>query len=739
MIYYKMKKIIILLTCLQSITLFGQTQIIEWQKSMGGSQSDVCNSFEITADGGYVMAGYTSSSDGDVTGNHGGIDYWIVKLDANRNVVWKKTLGGTGDDWCFSMQQTADNGFIMAGRSNSNNGDVSGNHGGIDCWIVKLNSNGNISWQKSLGGSGIESANSIRQTSDGGYIMAGYTASTDGDLAGRASGNSDDYWIVKLTATGNISWQKTYGGTTLDWAAAVRQTADGGYIVAGQAASSNGDVTGGHGSWDYWVLKLNASGNIVWKKALGGTGHDFGKDIQQTTDGGYILGGYTTSTDGDVIGNHGGIDGWVIKLDANGNTSWSKTIGGTQSDWCQAIKQTTDGGYILGCISQSTDGDATENKGDNDFWVVKLDNSGTISWQKSYGGTGSENLQDIQQVSADSYIIAGYSSSSDNDILQNQGFSDFWIGKLSPCSPVNNSINETACGSFTWTAGNGQTYNTSTTATHTFIGGAANGCDSIVTLNLTVNQPTNSSFAVTECEPYTWPLNNQTYTTSGAYTHVIPNANNCDSTITLNLTINQPTSSTITQTACGSYTLNGQTYTSSGTYTQVVSNAASCDSTITLNLTINDVNATVTASGIVLTASQSGATYQWIDCDNNDAPIAGATSQSFTPTQNGNYAVTITANGCTETSDCMPVNSVGIETVEQNDWSVYPNPGNGMFTIIGESLNSATSIKVTNALGQELKPATTNSNGVISFDITHETPGVYLLEINHRIVKLINQ
>ena len=212
--------------------------------------------------------------------------------------------------------------------------------------------------------------------------------------------------------------------------------------------------------------------------------------------------------------------------------------------------------------------------------------------------------------------------------------------------------------------------------------------------------------------------------------------NNCDSTITLNLTINQPTSSTLTQTACGSYTLNGQTYTISGIYTQVISNAANCDSTITLNLTINNVNTTVTASGIVLTATQSGATYQWIDCDNNDAPIAGATAQSFTPTQNGNYAVTITANGCTETSDCIPVNSVGIETIEQNRWSVYPNPGNGMFTIEG-IVKNGTAIRVMNGLGQEMNVKPVYASGKITLDMTNEPTGVYLLMVENSITKLI--
>ena len=724
-----MKKLIVSFICLQSIFTFGQAPAIQWQKTYGGTSSDVAIATKQTTDDGYISAGYTYSSDGDVTNNQGDNDYWIVKYDVTGNIVWQKTYGGTSSDIANSIQQTTDGGYIVAGYTLSSDGDVIGNHGSIDCWVLKLDAAGTIIWQKTYGGTGSDKAESIQQTADGGYIIMCTSNSNNGDVTDN-HGNYD-YWVVKTDATGNIIWQKSYGGTSIENGREIKQTVDGGYIMIGQSYSNNGDVTGNHGNYDYWVVKTDATGNIIWQKSYGGSGLEDPSSIIQTTDGGYIAAGRSASSNGDLTNNNGGSDFWIVKLDVAGTIIWQKNYGGPTNDNAQSIQQTSNGGYIVAGNVTSNGGDVVGFHGGsyNDGWILRLDVTGTILWQKTLGGTADDVIYDAQQTIDGGYIASGYSHSSDGDLTSNNGSSDFWIIKLeSDCPPVTHTISETACGSFTWTAGNGQTYNTSTTATHTFIGGAANGCDSIVTLNLTVNQPTNSSFAVTECEPYTWPLNNQTYTTSGAYTHVIPNANNCDSTITLNLTINQPTSSTITQTACGSYTLNGQTYTSSGTYTQVVSNAASCDSTITLNLTINDVNATVTASGIVLTVSQSGATYQWIDCDNNDTPIAGATSQSFTPTQNGNYAVTITANGCTETSDCMPVNSVGIETVEQNDWSVYPNPGNGLFMVQGESLSTAT-IKVMNYLGQELTPATTFSNDILTIDLGQEASGVYLLEI----------
>jgi hypothetical protein len=170
---------------------------IEWQKCLGGTNWDVAYTIQQTSDGRFIVAGYTESNDGDVSGNHGNSDYWVVKLDSSGDILWQKCLGGTSWDFANSIQQTSDGGFIVAGYTESNDGDVSGNHGGSDAWVVKLNSSGDIEWQKCLGGTGDEYVNSIKQTSDGGFIVAGCTKSNDGDVLGN-HGN-DDSWVVKLT------------------------------------------------------------------------------------------------------------------------------------------------------------------------------------------------------------------------------------------------------------------------------------------------------------------------------------------------------------------------------------------------------------------------------------------------------------------------------------------------------------------------------------------------------------
>ncbi|MEQ8154951.1 MAG: hypothetical protein ABRQ25_08735 [Clostridiaceae bacterium] len=241
-------------------------------------------------------------------------------------IEWSKSFGGSGYDSVISSQQTTDGGYIMAVQSDSNDGDVTGNHGGYDYWIVKLTKSGAISWSKCLGGSGSDDVYGIQQTSDGGYIAAGASGSKDGDVAGNHGGY--DAWIVKLTSNGEISWSKCLGGSNADCAYSIQQTNDGGYIVAGVSNSNDGDVSGNHGYNDYWVVKLNSNGEISWSKCLGGSGFDGTRIIQQTRDGGYCAACYSDSTDGDITKNHGIVDYWVAKFDNNVIYKTSRLSGG---------------------------------------------------------------------------------------------------------------------------------------------------------------------------------------------------------------------------------------------------------------------------------------------------------------------------------------------------------------------------------------------------------------------------
>jgi len=349
---------------------------IEWQKSFGGTADEVCYAIQQTADGGYIAAGSGSSPDGDVSGTNGQYDFWIVKLTASGNITWKKSLGGTNQDEAYSIAQTSDGGYIVAGYTRSNDGDVSGNHGGADYWVVKLSSTGTMEWQRSLGGSDFDYAQSVKQTADGGYIVAGLSRSNDGDISANKGGS--DYWIAKLASDGTLQWQKSIGGTYDDDAYSVLQASDGNYIVAGTSVISS--LVAKDHRWDYKIVKLSASGDMIWQKNFGGTGDDAAASIQETSGGGYIIAGSTLSSDGDVIGAHStNPDAWIIQLSSSGDILWQRCLGGSNNDIAPAAQQTADGGYIVAGTSNSTDGDVVINHGASDMWIVKLGVPSAIS------------------------------------------------------------------------------------------------------------------------------------------------------------------------------------------------------------------------------------------------------------------------------------------------------------------------------------------------------------------------
>jgi hypothetical protein len=399
-----------------------------WQLSLGGTSAEWAWSVQQTTDGGLIVAGTTYSDDGDVSWHHGAFDSWIVKLSSSREVEWEKSIGGSADDYAFSIQQTTDGGYIIAGNSSSDDDDVSGNHGGFDCWIVKLNSSGEIIWQNSFGGTEDDYATSIQQTADGGYIFAGESCSLDGDVS--ENNGQSDFWIVKLDSSGEIIWQKSPGGSSSDRAVSVRQTNDEGYIIAGYSESYDGDSPGNWGESDFWIMKLNSSGELIWQNCYGGSSTEQVSCIQQTTDGGYIVSGLSESNDINVSGNHGKADIWVVKLTSSGELTWQKCLGGSENEWSNFILQTLDGGYIVAGTTYSNDGDASGNHGEGDIWIVKLASSGELTWQKSLGGSMYDRANCIQQISEKEYVIVGGSNSDDGDVTENHGVEDLWIIKI---------------------------------------------------------------------------------------------------------------------------------------------------------------------------------------------------------------------------------------------------------------------------------------------------------------------
>jgi len=322
-----------------------------WAKTYGGGNDDIAHSIQQTSDGGFIVAGETYSF-GVLNA-----DIWVFKINSKGGIQWEKTFGGGSYDFARCIQQTSDGGFIVGGETSSFGANT-------EVWVLKLDADGNIQWQKTYGGGGDDVAHSIQQTSDGGYIVAGETDSFGAGFA--------DFWVLKLDSNGEVLWQKTYGGGEDDIAHSIQQTSDGGFIVAGETASF------GAGFADFWVLKLDSNGDIVWQmqKTYGGSLDDKAYSVQQTSDSGYIVAGKTSSFGNPILG-----DMWVMKLDSNGVVIWEKTYGGPGSNAANFIRQTLEGEYIVAGETSSF------GAGKADVWLLKLDINGNIGSQCGVIGT----------------------------------------------------------------------------------------------------------------------------------------------------------------------------------------------------------------------------------------------------------------------------------------------------------------------------------------------------------------
>lgn len=426
-----MKKILLLAIILISYYSIAQPSI-QWQKCLGGSDIDVANSIQCTNDGGFIVVGSTRSNNGNVSGNNGNQDVWIVKTSSSGSIEWQKCIGGSNDDGARSITITPDGGYIVAGYTYSNNGDVTGNHGNTDIWVVKLSSLGVIQWQKCYGGTEEDWPNSILLTTDSGFIISGFTSSNDGDVIGNHG--SWEAWVFKINQLGILEWQRCYGGSNEDFANSIYPTTDGNYVIAGYTGSFDGDVLGHLGSSDAWVVKIADTGSILWQKCLGSYNADEANKIVQTPDGGFLMVGNTNSIEGDVSGNHGGFrDSWVVKISSLGAIQWQRCLGGSGIDYGNSILLTVDGGAIIGNITTSSDGDVSGyfGGGGYDIWLVKLDGLGNIEWQKCIGGSGTEYLTGLNPTIHNGYVIAGSTNSINGDVSGSQGGDDAWVVKLS--------------------------------------------------------------------------------------------------------------------------------------------------------------------------------------------------------------------------------------------------------------------------------------------------------------------
>lgn len=344
------------------------TLLNQW--NYGGNGNDNLYTIQATRDGNYILCGTTNSTNFGLT-NRGGLDAWVIKIRPDGTELWSRTYGGSGDDIAFAVQPTEDGGYIFAGRSTSSDGQLAGQgqRGNTDAWVVKINGEGVISWQKLVGGTGYDAAGNLVATSDGGCVMVGQTASSDGDMAGKTRFGGGDMWAVKVNSGGGVGWVQPLGGSGDDIATTVQQVSDGGFIVAGNFGTASASTDGR-------VYRLGAAGNpIGGGQSFGGPGKDEIAHIEAFNDGSFLLTGNTESTN--IPGYKGAMDAWVIKLDAGYSVTWQKAFGGTGIDQGYCIRPTTDGGYVMGGITNSNNGDVSGHKGGNDVFLIKMNTAGT--------------------------------------------------------------------------------------------------------------------------------------------------------------------------------------------------------------------------------------------------------------------------------------------------------------------------------------------------------------------------
>lgn len=598
---------------------------------------------------------------------------------------WDYRFGGTDGDYFSLIRQTADSGYLLAGFSTSGTGgDKSDPCIGVDdFWIVKTDSLGIKQWDKTFGGSLDEQLGDFQQTLDGGYMLGGYTSSgISGDVTSAPVGYND-YWIVKTDAAGNKLWDKRYGGTTANQLKSLHQTTDNGYILGGWSNSGVGGnkTQPSWGQGDYWIVKIDSMGNQEWDKRFGGTLRDELTTVRQTYDGGYILGGWSLSqANGDKTDTlRGGTwsDYWIVRTDTSGNKLWDKSFGGSGQDNLISTKETSDKGFILlGWSTSGISGDKTQaSYGQMDYWLIKTDSLGNKLWDKTFGGNDMEDaVGNVEETSDGGFLLSGtsYSPLSGNKSESNMGIEQAWIVK-------------------TDMHGNKQWDKTIFTNGHDEVGYGIQSNDGCYVIgnygNAGVggyrtqgNQGGEDYWFAKFCDTSSVP--NMSFSSSNTVlceTDCIDFYNQSPNNATSWMWLfpgSDSASSTQQNPAHICYHSSGQF-----DVTLIECNGPVCDTLVLHDYITRSFppNVTITQSNDTLFANTQALSYQWYTIDSG--AIQGATSQFIVANRTTDYSVHVTDSiGCTGVAHYQFV-VAGIETTQLNKISLYPNPSNGEIII----------------------------------------------------------
>lgn len=658
----------------------------------------------LTSGGGYAFAGMSNSNDGDVSGNQGGDDVWVVSVNAANAILWQRSLGGTQEDWGRYIQLDADSNFLICGHSFSSNGHVTQNRGMQDVWILKLRrSDGTLLWQHSYGGTDIDIGYQIQPTADGGYVLVGGTVSNNYDVSGNHG--KADIWLVKLDANRSIQWQRCLGGSEHEEGSSVQVTADGGFVISGFGNSVDGDLNASWGMYDGWIIRTDALGNILWQQTYGGSQNDGMRDVRPTPDGGYIAVGYTNSNDGMIPpGSYkGNQDIWVIKLNASGAVEWQRLYGGSGEDYAFSIEPLSDqSGYLVAGYSGSSDGDLTQNNGSLDAWVFQIDLSGAIVWQRSMGGSVHDRSRTVKQVAPNEFLVNAYVRLNNGDISGNHGGKDVWNVRI--CVPTvfyqdvdgdgygTASATVSVC-SLTPPAGYAAAAgdcNDGHAAIHPAAYDACNGiddnCNGLTDENA-ITATTSPSGSTSFCQGSSVTL---TAYPSGHQYQWLKNGN----------ALAGATQSTYAASSTGDFSVQVyNAYCSSTSAAVSVSKIKKPKATIT---PLGSLDICTTGSVTLQANSGTGLSYQWFK---GSKVLNGATQQTYVANKTGTYKVQVTnAQGCSKKSSGVTVTSSCRNLLQPEPLFVlYPNPARQeTWLLLDAPAGSDGVIRITDLAGRQL-------------------------------------
>lgn len=645
-------------------------------------------------------------------------DVFVTKMDPQGNLIWARRFGGSLNEFASGVVVDSEGQVIICGRytgiANMNPGPGNFNltfGGNTDIFINILDANGNFVFARGIGGNNFDEPYSMVIDADDMITIGGRFGGTvnfgPNTLTAPGALEHVDGFILRMNNSGTVQWAKRIGNTGEDHVSDLTLDPEGNIIFTGVFVSYQADFDPSTqwatltpvGLRDAFVCKWTNSGEFLWVVQIGGPENDFGLSVTTDADGNIYTGGSFRSTSdfnmagmGYALTSAGGDDAYMARYGPDGTFHWARRIGGTGNDEARRMERSAAGhlvtlGSFLGEVDMDPGpGTQLRNAGAGvGMFMVGLNNSGNYVWDYTVNASIGNGLHSADN--GDLFAGGRHSGTVDFDpgpdelLLSAGGGFRAWALRMGVCTPVEGPTTE------------------------------ANACDS-----------------------YAWQGNN--YTTSGNYQVVYPSATGCDSTLTLQLTISQSNASTTTASGCDSYTWNDSTYTASGSYQLVLTNAAGCDSTATLQLSITSVDTDLDLVGTTLTAAQNNAAYQWVDCNNGFAPFFGQTGQSFTPAQNGNYAVEITFGICTVLSECVNVLTTGIAEAEQGMLHLFPNPVAHQLTL--ESTGPLGEVQVLDMQGRLVHSEQTAQER-ITLDVATWAPGAYVLRVGGSALRVVKE